>query len=257
VAAVQEKRVKDMGQVFIGSMGWSYKQWELYKGWKAADYLDIYSQSFNSVEINNTFYSIPRESSMIDWASKVPDGFRFAIKFPRTISHSAGLEPDQGRLEAFFSRVQLMEDKAGPLLIQFPPILKPDSIGKLEAFLDRLPLIYRYAIEFRHKDWFNEETYKLLRDNNVALVNVEHPWQESSQEQTADFSYIRLEGDRKTVKGESGIVEQDRTDMNKKWSKNISQMGERDVYCYVSKHYSGYPPDDMKQLRNNIGSRKI
>ncbi len=241
--------------IYIGSMGWSYKQWLIYEGLKAADYLTEYSKSFNSVEINNTFYRIPRESSMIDWASKVPDDFRFSIKFPRSISHSKNLEPDQGRLEAFLSRIQLMEEKAGPLLIQFPPTLKPDHMSLLEAFLDKLPLVYRYAIEFRQEDWFNEETYKLLRDNNVALVNVEHPWQKSTLEQTADFSYIRLEGDRKTVKGDDGVTEKDKTDLNVEWAERIKGLCEnRDVYCYVSKHYSGYPPMDINQIRASLGN---
>ena len=241
--------------IYIGSMGWSYKQWGIYEGRKSAEYLNLYSQNFNSIEINNTFYRIPRESSMIDWASKVPEDFKFAIKFPRSISHSRGLEPDQGRLEAFLSRVQLMEEKAGPLLIQFPATLKPESIDKLESFLDKLPLIYSYAVEFRHKDWFNDETYDLLRENNVAVVNVEHPWQESSDEQTADFSYIRLEGDRKTVTGESGAVEKDQSETNQKWATRIKELGTKgDVYCYASKHYSGYPPVDIRQLRENLGA---
>jgi len=234
-------------------MGWSYKYWSIYAGIKASDYLGVYSEHFNSVEINNTFYRIPRESSLVDWASKVSEDFRFSIKFPRTISHSSGLEPDQGRLEAFLSRIQLMGDKAGPLLIQFPSSLKFDRLEKLSDFIDRLPLVYKYAVEFRHKDWFNDDTYRLLRDNNIAVVNVEHPWQAVTTEQTADFSYIRLEGDRKTVKGESDDVEIDRADKNVEWAQRMAYLREEnDVYCYISKHYSGYPPTDLMQLRANL-----
>jgi uncharacterized protein YecE (DUF72 family) len=252
VAAVQEKGVSIMG-IYIGSMGWSYKQWDIYEGEKSSEYLSVYSKFFNSVEINNTFYRIPKESSMMDWASKVPDGFKFALKFPRSISHSRGLDPDQGRLEAFLSRIQLMDEKAGPLLIQFPPTFKSESINHLEKFLNKLPLVYKYAVEFRHKDWFNEETYDLLRDNNIALVNVEHPWQESSDELTADFSYIRLEGDRKTVTGESGVTEKDQSELTQKWAMKISELEKKkDIYCYVSKHYSGYPPVDIRQLTESL-----
>lgn len=240
--------------IYIGSMGWSYKQWQIYNGLKAAEYLQEYSNHFNSVEINNTFYRIPRESSMLDWAGKVPDNFRFAIKFPRSISHSRDLEPDQGRLEAFLSRIQLMEAKSGPLLIQFPPNLTPEHIDQLAKFLDKLPLVYRYAVEFRHQDWFNKETYSLLRENNVALVNVDHPWQASTMEQTADFTYIRLEGDRKKVKGESGQVEDDKSETNMNWVQRIKELDkDRDVFCYVSKHYSGYPPEDINQLQVGLG----
>lgn len=234
-------------------MGWSYKQWEIYDGLKSSELLTAYSERFNSVEINNTFYRIPREANMVEWASNVPDDFLFSIKVPRSISHSSGLEPDQGRLEAFLSRIQLLGEKAGPLLIQFPPGFKPENIDQLSSFLDRLPLVYKYAVEFRHKGWFNEATFKLLRDENVALVNVEHPWQTVSREQTADFSYIRLEGDRKTVKGDTGIIEADMSVTNLEWAERMNELSDNgDVYCYVSKHYSGYPPSDLYQIKQNL-----
>jgi uncharacterized protein YecE (DUF72 family) len=243
-----------MGQVYIGSMGWSYKQWAIYDGLKSSEFLQKYSNIFNSVEINNTFYRIPKESTMIEWANKTPNDFRFSIKFPRSISHSKGLMPDQGRLEAFLSRVQLLENKTGPLLLQFPPAFNSSSIDKLETFLDRLPLFYNYAVEFRNAGWFNESTFKILRKYNIAIVNVEHPWQAFTEIQTADFSYIRLEGDRKTVKGELGTVEIDKTDSIMRWSEKILALSEsRDVYCFVSKHYSGYPPSDIMQLQEKLG----
>ena len=192
---------------------------------------------------------------MIEWARQVPDSFRFAIKFPRSISHSRGLEPDQGRLEAFLSRIQLLEDKAGPLLIQFPSTLKPDKMSELAEFLNKLPLVNSYAIEFRQKDWFNEGTYKLLRDNNVALVTVEHPVRPTIEVQTAEFSYIRLEGDRTIVKGESGKVEQNKSEANRKWVEKISELStHHEVYCYISKHYSGYPPVDLEQIMEGLKS---
>jgi uncharacterized protein YecE (DUF72 family) len=245
--------------VYLGSMGWSYKQWGLFSGVKAGNYLSEYARHFNSVEVNNTFYRIPKTSYVENWTSRVPDGFRFAVKFPRGISHSAGLKADQGMLEAFLSRMPLFGDKLGPLLIQLPSTFKSHQSEGLEDFLGRLPLVNRYAVEFRHESWFNEDTYSILRDNEVALVNVEHPSRPSADVQTTDFTYIRLEGDRKTVKGESGDAELDRADDNIKWADRISGLAEngRDVYCYLSKHYSGYPPGDISQITAALGAKEL
>jgi len=245
--------------VYIGSMGWSYKQWGLFSGVKPGNYLSEYANHFNSVEVNNTFYRIPKTSYVENWVSKVPDGFRFAVKFPRGISHSSGLKADQGMLEAFLSRMPLFSDKLGPLLIQLPHTFKSRQSQGLEDFLGRLPLVNRYAVEFRHESWFNEDTYSILRENKVALVNVEHPSLPSIDVQTADFTYIRLEGDRKTVNGESGEAELDRADDNTRWAEKISGLAEngRDVYCYLSKHYSGYPPGDISQIRAALGSKEL
>lgn len=244
--------------VYIGSMGWSYKQWGLFSGVKPGNYLSEYAKHFNSVEVNNTFYRIPKTSYVENWVSRVPDVFRFAVKFPRGISHSAGLKADQGMLEAFLSRMPLFGDKLGPLLIQLPPTFKSHQSKGLEEFLGRLPLVNRYAVEFRHESWFNEDTYSILRENDVAFVNVEHPSLPSIDVQTADFTYIRLEGDRKTVNGESGDAELDRADDNTKWAEKISGLAEngRDVYCYLSKHYSGYPPGDIFQIRAALGANE-
>jgi uncharacterized protein YecE (DUF72 family) len=124
--------------------------------------------------------------------------------------------------------------------------------------MGKLPLVNRYAVEFRHESWFNEDTYSILRENKVALVNVEHPSLPSIDVQTTDFTYIRLEGDRKTVNGESGEAELDRADDNARWAEKISGLTEngRDVYCYLSKHYSGYPPGDISQIRAALGSKE-
>ena len=245
--------------VYLGSMGWSYKQWELFSGVRAGNYLSEYAMHFNSVEVNNTFYRIPKTSYVENWASRVPDGFRFAVKFPRGISHSSGLKADQGMLEAFLSRMPLFGDKLGPLLIQLPSTFKAHQSKGLEAFLGRPPLVNRSAVEFRHASWFNEATYSILKANEVALANVEPPSGPSSDVQTTDFTYIRLEGNRKTVKGEAGEAELDRAEDNIRWADRISGLAEngRDVYCYLSKHYSGYPPGDISQINAALGAKEL
>jgi len=232
-------------------MGWSYVFWvnKLYpKGTKPTAYLTEYSKHFNSVEVDATFYRIPSETTVKSWATQVPEGFRFAAKFPQAVSHAAGLEYDSEKLDVFLHRIAQLGNKLGPLLIQFPPYLKPDQ-AKLRDLLDALPPGHLYAAEFRNRGWFTEETYALLRDNEVAFALNNTPGH--PEVYTTGFTYVRWEGDRKVVNGEKGIIEADRDSETAEWAKRIIRFLEADieVYGYFSKYYSGYPVSDAEELR--------
>jgi len=238
------------GALYTGSMGWSYRFWGIYSGLKPGQYLAEYARRFNSVEINNSFYRIPSESTAASWASQAPEGFRFAAKFPQSVSHSPGLRFDEGKLYAFLHNVKALGPKRGPLLVQLPPTLKPEKAEGFKALLDALPRGGLYAVEFRHRDWFTQQTYALLRDSGVALVQQAHPWLPEAHEVTAGFVYVRFEGDRRKVRGEAGAVEVDRSADTGRWAERIRGYldGGMDVYAYFSKYYSGYPPADVEQL---------
>jgi uncharacterized protein YecE (DUF72 family) len=232
-------------------MGWSYSFWvnKLYpKGTKPKAYLTEYAKHFNSVEIDATFYRIPSEDTVRSWAAQVPKGFRFAAKFPQAVSHAAGLEYDPEKLDIFLGRIAQLGDRLGPLLIQFPPYLKPDHV-KLRDLLDALPPGFLYAAEFRNKAWFTEDTYALLRDKRVAYALNNTPGH--PEVNTTGFTYIRWEGDRKAVNGEKGIIEADRVSETADWAKRIKRLSETgvEVYGYVSKYYSGYPVSDVEELK--------
>ena len=243
-----------MKTAYIGAMGWSYKQWngKLYpQELKPSEYLREYSKYFNSVELNNTFYRIPRIKTVENWRNQTPDGFKFAAKFPRSISHSKTIGGDKEKLDVFLRNIGYLQEKLGPLLLQLSPNLQ-EKREELEAFLAKLPNQHRYAVEFRHKTWFIPEIYEVLRRYKVALVIVDPPWLPVPEEITADFTYIRWQGDRKKVTGDSGVVELDRKDITIDWGRRIRKMLESvDVYGYFSKHYSGYPPQDIEDLMSS------
>ena len=243
-----------MKHVYLGAMGWSYSFWPIYNDASTSEYLRLYSEIFNSVEVNSTFYRIPRKSSVENWNKQTPDNFTFAVKIPQSISHSSGLNYDPEKLDAFLDHIKPFGDKLGPLLLQLPPRLTPDYSEQLDTLLSQLQ-DHMIAVEFRHKHWFKESTYRLLRDHNVALVYVEHPWQPSEEVETSDFIYIRLEGDRKKVDGEKGETEQDRTPDNLRWAEKIHQ-NKKTTYLYVSKYYSGYPPTDIQQIKTRLEALK-
>jgi uncharacterized protein YecE (DUF72 family) len=243
---------------YLGTMGWSYSFWPIYIGKKQSEYLEKYSKIFNSVEINSTFYRIPRKSSVKNWVSQTPEDFRFSVKVPKSISHSSELKYDTQKLDAFIDHIKPFGKKLGILLIQLPPKLSPKHKEQLNQLLSQLQ-DYNVAVEFRQKEWFDETTYKSLRDLNTALVYVDHPYRVTKKVETSDFNYIRLEGDRKKVDGEKGITEIDRTHDNLTWAENIREQVERNraTYLYISKYYSGYPPNDLKQITSNILKIKI
>jgi uncharacterized protein YecE (DUF72 family) len=238
----------------LGTMGWSYPFWvgKLYpKDIKPSGFLTEYAKHFNTVEIDATFYRIPSESTIESWRNQVPSSFKFAVKFPQSITHASELEYNPEKLNIFIDRITLLRDKLGPLLLQFPPYLK-QNLSQLRDLLDALPKNWFYATEFRHKSWFTEETYNLLRDRGIAftLTNRDgHP-----EEKTADFTYIRWEGDRKTVNGERGVVELDMRTETTKWADKVSKLliDGVDVYGYFSKYYSGFPPHDIESLKQYI-----
>jgi uncharacterized protein YecE (DUF72 family) len=203
-----------MDNIHIGTMGWSYDFWkgDFYpKGTRSEEFLSVYARHFNTVEVNSTFYRIPSSETVEDWRDRTPEGFIFSAKFPRKITHIKKLQDCQEELDIFIDHMSLLGDQLGPLLLQFPPQFRPESINILEDFLPNLPGGYRYAVEVRNTKWLEERFYSLLSDHGIALVLMDHPWMPDMDTITADFTYIRWEGDRKKVKGDQGIFEMDRS----------------------------------------------
>ncbi len=120
--------LQEAGVAYLGTMGWSYRFWvgKLYpEGTRPTGYLAEYAKAMNSVEVDATFYRIPSVSTVEAWRDAVPEGFRFAAKFPQTVTHAPGLAYDAERLEVFLRHIEALGGKLGPLLLQFPPFLKP------------------------------------------------------------------------------------------------------------------------------------
>ena len=157
-------------------------------------------------------------------------------------------------MDIFLDRIKRFEIKLGSLLLQLPPRLTSEHSDQLDTLLTQLQG-YITAVEFRNKDWFKEKTYQMLRSHNAALVFVEHPWQHSEEIETSDFTYIRLEGDRRKVDGGTGNRELDRSLDNESWAKKI-YASKKTTYLYISKYYSGYPPTDILQIKSNLDTLK-
>ena len=181
-------------KVLAGTSGFAFKEWKgpFYpEKMRDAEMLPFYSGKFPVVEINNTFYQLPKEKTLLDWAAKVPETFQFAIKASQRITHFTRLKPESAEVVDYLLKtVAVLGDRLGPILFQLPPNMKCDH-DRLTAFLSRLPRGRRYAMEFRHESWFDDVTFDALRDNDVAFVVSEQEEFASPVRATASWTYMR------------------------------------------------------------------
>jgi len=181
-------------RIRVGTSGWSYKAWKgsFYPSDMAAeDMLRHYATRLPTVEINNSFYRIPREKVLMDWAAQVPPEFSFVLKASRRITHINRLATDDDSLAYFMRTVNVLGDRLGPTLFQCPPSLRLD-LERLRTFLSLVPRTWRAALEFRHASWFTDEVYQVLREHDAALVAAEEDEDATPLVPTASWGYIRL-----------------------------------------------------------------
>ncbi len=190
----------------IGTSGWHYDEWGhgvFYpKGLPKDQWLAFYAQHFDTVEINNTFYRLPKTEVTEAWGKQVQDGFRFTMKASRSITHVNRLRDCGEMTETFASRFRgIGEGRAGAILYQLPPYQRRDD-SLLEAFLEALPLGLMHAFEFRHKSWFADDALGLLNRHNAGLCVHDMPEVKCPVTATASFAYIRLHGEGTETEGD-------------------------------------------------------
>jgi uncharacterized protein YecE (DUF72 family) len=183
--------------LYAGASGYSYKEWQgnFYPDKIKPDaMLAFYAERLPTVEINNTFYRMPKTTVLEHWAASVPEGFRFAIKASRRITHLGRLKVDAvtESVGYLYRGLAVLGDKCGSVLFQLPPNLKKD-LPRLEAFLALLPEGHRAVFEFREPSWFCDEVYERLRGAGAALALSER--EDAAPPplvETAPFGYVRL-----------------------------------------------------------------
>ena len=231
----------------VGTSGWSYKEWKgvFYPAdLSSDDMLRYYASRLPTVEINNSFYRIPKEKVLLDWAAQVPPEFRFVLKASRRITHISRLADEDDSLAYFMRTVNVLGQQLGPTLFQCPPSLRLD-LPRLESFLDRVPRTWRAAMEFRHTSWFTDQVYELLRAHDVALVAVDEDESEGSGAPlvpTATWGYLRL---RRTDYDEAALTS---------WVERIRSQPWREAYAFL-KHDEDKPtgPDAATKMRALVG----
>jgi uncharacterized protein YecE (DUF72 family) len=238
------------GCIHIGTSGWHYNHWvgPFYpKHTPSHEFLGIYTQQFHTVEINNTFYQLPSQDSLMDWRKGTPKQFLFACKASRFITHMKKLKDPEPSIKRFFETIQVLGNKLGPILFQLPPRWKI-NIERLEAFLKVLPLKYRYAFEFRDESWFDQSVYAVLTKYHAAFCVYHLAGRWSPEMVTANFVYIRLHGPGRAYQG--GYDEK----LLSIWAKKMRKWSKegKDVFCYFDNDEKAYAAKDAMKLKKKV-----
>ncbi|HZR20809.1 MAG TPA: DUF72 domain-containing protein [Verrucomicrobiae bacterium] len=181
--------------LYVGTSGYSYKEWKgsFYpEDLPDKQMLHFYGEHFRSVEINNTFYRMPKPAVLEGWGAEVPSEFKFVVKASQRITHMQRLKDEDNSVAYLLKVVGALKDRLGPILFQLPPFLKKD-VARLRDFLPRLGRQHRAAFEFRHQSWFDEEVFGVLREHKATLCIAEAENElEIPFVSTADWGYLRL-----------------------------------------------------------------
>jgi uncharacterized protein YecE (DUF72 family) len=240
-----------MRAVRIGCSGWNYAHWRerVYpKGLPSRRWLAHYAELFDTVEINNTFYRLPRRESVAAWVAESPPGFLFAVKASRFLTHMKRLTDMGQGVRRFYGRIEpLVESpKMGPVLWQLPENFHRND-ERLAGALARLPP-GRHCFEFRHASWFHDDIYELLRRHSAALVIGDHPERPfQTHELTADWTFIRFHyGSR----GRGGNYSERELG---EWAQRIGSWCENaEVYAYFNNDWNAYAVRNALLLRKMI-----
>jgi uncharacterized protein YecE (DUF72 family) len=241
-------------RIRIGCSGWNYKHWRdgvFYPPrLPASRWLAFYAESFDTVELNTTFYRLPTRRSAVRWAAETAEEFVFGVKVSRYMTHVLRLRDAGSHLPLLLERVQPLKQKLGPLLWQLPPTLKRDD-DRLAAMLDDLPNTLRHAIEFRHPSWLDPTVLQLLGEHGVALVVGDRPGTPVIRdlEPTADFAYVRF---HYGSAGRGGNYSEREL---AGWAAALKGWAVgRDVYAYFNNDWSGFAPANAQTLKRMVGA---
>ncbi|MEK9136369.1 MAG: DUF72 domain-containing protein [Bacteroidota bacterium] len=219
--------------LFVGTSGYSYKEWKgnFYpEDLPDKEMLSYYGKQLSAVEINNTFYRMPKESVLKLWAEQVPSGFRFSIKASQRITHIKRLKDAGDETEYLLRTARTLEEKLGVILFQLPPNLKKD-LDRLARFLKTLHGDIRATFEFRHPSWFDDEVFNLLRENSCALCIADFDEElEVPLVGTAPWGYLRLRRESYST-----------ADL-KKWLKRIEGQNWKDAFVFFKHEDAGTGP---------------
>ncbi|MHB0936450.1 MAG: DUF72 domain-containing protein [Armatimonadota bacterium] len=231
--------------VHIGTSGFSYQHWRgvFYPpGVAQTKWLEYYAERFPTVELNVTFYRLPSEKAVLSWQRRAPAGFIYAAKLSRLITHLRRLRDADDELELFLSRIKLLGEHLGPILIQLPPNMKAGP-ELLDAFLAKCDPALRWAVEFRDHTWFTDATYAVLHRRGAALCIhdylPDHPLQV-----TAPFVYLRFHGTDHLYTGDypDNVLRQ--------WADRLQDWSAHglDGYAYFNNDVGGYAVKNARTL---------
>lgn len=255
-------------RIRLGCSSWTSDAWwdRVYpKRLKDGDRLAWYAKLWDTVEVDSTYYRDPGPFLFRRWGSVTPDGFVFTVKFPRDL-----LDPkkrvDQEKVTGFLSNAALLGPKLGPILLQFPPWVKPGrAAGFLGEVLDALDSRLRYAVEVRDAGWFTGETFDALKrsleNRGIALAWSYLTYVDVPPAVTSDFVYLRFIGDHETIPAEThGEVRVNRSKEIHLWARRFQDALRDNVqegFAFFNNHFEGMAPASVNRFRGAIGLEPV
>jgi uncharacterized protein YecE (DUF72 family) len=258
-------------QYYIGCSGWSYSSWlgPFYPSkLETADWLRYYSQVFDYVEIDSSFYRVPSKIMVKNWAKKTPDNFRFTAKFPKLITHDKHFMDVNEEVYTFLNNMEPLQEKTLALLIQLPPSMQiMPGLLNLKELVRLLDDRFRYAVEVRHPSWFQDLAYNFFANNDICMVWSQLARMSTPPIVTTDFLYVRFIGDRSVDKKDFGRIQKDRVLEMKQWADEIKQVGDGEergrrkevnlAMIAANNHYAGFGPGTANLFRKMVGLSEL
>jgi uncharacterized protein YecE (DUF72 family) len=240
-----------MQMIHIGTSGFYYDHWigKCYpEDISKHDLLPFFAQHFKTVEINSTFYHLPRRTTIERWLEATPDDFLFTLKANRSITHNNRLDTVHEEITVFIRLIKPLKEKLGVILLQLPPHLKLD-IKLLDAFITELPKGYRYAIEFRDESWMDDLVFELMALHGIALCINDYAQRQTPWIATAPFVYIRMHGPMGRYRGK---YDSQKLTALCNAIKGFVNEG-REVFCYFNNDMEGFAWQNAQELRELCG----
>jgi uncharacterized protein YecE (DUF72 family) len=255
--------------LLLGTSSWSCADWlgPFYPATlKPGQFIEAYARKFRAVEIDSTYYSIPPPHVVARWREKTPPDFVFAAKVPGAITREKVLKDCQPDFTTFLKSMELLGDRLGPLLLQFPYFNRNTFVSRdpferlLKPFLKCLPKDFKFALELGNKNWISWDFLELLRDHSVAFALVAQAWMpridtlaKALDLMTSDFAYVRFVGDRKAIEWKTMMwnkLIEDKTPEMMVWINELKKIVSTGVktYAFFNNHYAGFAPGSVKQF---------
>lgn len=233
--------------IHIGTSGWHYKHWvgTFYPAkTPASKMLAYYYERFDTVELNNTFYRLPKQPALENWRESTPPHFHFAAKGSRFITHMKKLKDPESAITKYFDAIDVLQQKLGPILFQLPPNWEVDT-ERFEHFLNALPKHHRYAFEFRNPTWDTPAIYDLLSRRRAGYCMFDLAGYQSPLHISSDLVYIRLHGPGGKYQGSYS------DDSLRKWAARIRKWRaeQHSVYVYFDNDQAGYAAFNALRLK--------
>jgi len=247
-----------MGDLLIGTSGWSYKEWiGVFYPNSDTNKLSFYAKVFATAEVDSTFYAFPSKGLVQGWARYTPVNFLFSVKLPQLLTHEKKLQLGKGveaDLVRFLSLMKplIASGKLGPVLIQLPPSYSYQTdFEKLKAFLGVVPDDVKFAVEFRHPSWLREDVWSVLRERNVANVIVDEPLLPPDTVVTADFAFIRWHGHGTRPWYNYRYSEKEL----ERWVPKVKDVTSRTkkAYGYFNNHFRGFAVENSLKMMGLLG----